>query len=183
MKLSSALLISELLLAAVAFTGCARVSAKSSDVAGDIRASLDQFGYKDVSISQDRVRSVVTLTGRVSAEADREEAESIVRSMTAGQIISDEIQVKPAGIVGAGNTESADLDKRIAKNVDAALTENKVKKNVSYAVKSGVVTLKGSVNSQIRRARVEEIASGIPNVKLVVNELRVNNARDGISKE
>jgi osmotically-inducible protein OsmY len=183
MKLLSALLISELLLTAVAFTGCARASAKSAEVSGDIRESLDQFGYKNVSVSEDRTRSVVTLTGRVSAEADREEAESIVRSMTAGQIISDEIEVKPAGIDGAGNAASADLDQRIAKNVDAALTQNKVKRNVSYAVKSGVVTLNGSVNSQIRRARVEEIASGIPNVKLVVNELRVNDARDSVSNE
>jgi len=183
MKLSSALLVLELLLAAAAFTGCAGVSAKSAEVSGDIRASLDQFGYKDVSISEDRVRSVLTLTGRVSAEADREEAESIVRSMTAGQIISDEIEVKPARIGGAGKTASADLDKKIAKNVDAALIENKVKKNVSYAVKSGVVTLKGSVNSKFRRAQVEEIASGIPNVKLVVNELQVNDVRNSISNE
>jgi len=44
-------------------------------------------------------------------------------------------------------------------------------------VKNGVVTLKGSVNSQIRRTQVERIASGVPNVKQVVNELQVRDQK------
>jgi len=39
------------------------------------------------------------------------------------------------------------------------------------------VTLTGEVNSQARRAHVEKIASGVPNVQQVVNELQIKNQK------
>lgn len=165
----------------VMLSGCSQDSTKASNVAEGIRQSLDQFGYKDVSINQDRTRGVVTLKGRVSADADKEQAESIARSMAAGEIVSDEI------VVVAQSTEAnlkailSDLDKGIEENVDAALILNKMKKNVSYRVKSGVVTLKGSVNSRIKRAQAEVIAYAVPNVKQVVNDLQVKDGENGPS--
>jgi len=44
-------------------------------------------------------------------------------------------------------------------------------------VKNGVITLKGNVNSQSRRATVEKLAAAVPNVKQVVNELEVRNQK------
>ena len=69
------------------------------------------------------------------------------------------------------------MDKAVEKNVDAALIRNRVKTGVSYKVKSGVVTLTGSVNSQARRAEVEKVASSVPNVKQVVNELQIRHQK------
>jgi hyperosmotically inducible periplasmic protein len=156
------------------FAVCLGGSTKLPAVTSGIRASLDQFGYKEVSVTQDRTKGVVTLTGRVSAEPDKEQAESIARSMASGQIVSDEIVIVPGGDGKNVSAANADLDKGIAMNVGAALIQNKVMQNVSYRVKSGVVTLKGSVSSRLRNAQVEEIVSSVPNVKQVVNKLQVN---------
>jgi osmotically-inducible protein OsmY len=57
------------------------------------------------------------------------------------------------------------------------LVKNKLKKDVKYDVKNGVVTLTGDVPSQTRRAQVEKLAAGVPNVKQVVNELEVKNQK------
>lgn len=165
----------------VMVSGCSQDSTKAPNVAERIRQSLDQFGYKDVSITQDRIRGVVALTGRVSADADKEQAESIARSMAAGEIVSDEIVVEAEYTEANLKGIPSDLDKGIEKNVDEALIQNKMKKNVRYRVKSGVVTLKGSVNSRIKRAQVEVIAYAVPNVKQVVNDLQVKDGENGPS--
>ena len=49
----------------------------------------------------------------------------------------------------------------------------RLEKGVKYDVKNGVVTLKGDVSSENKRARAEKIASAVPNVQQVVNELEV----------
>ena len=72
---------------------------------------------------------------------------------------------------------NADLDRAIDKNLDAALIQNKLNRDVRYDVKNGVVTLKGTVNSEIRRNQVAHIASSVPNVRQVVNEVEVKNQK------
>jgi osmotically-inducible protein OsmY len=69
------------------------------------------------------------------------------------------------------------MDKAIEKSLDAALVKSKLQKSVRYDVKNGVVTLKGDVKSQSRRSQVEKVASGVPNVKQVVNELEVKGQK------
>ena len=157
--------------------GCSRTDTRSPAVADEIRKSLDQSGYKDVSVSQDREKGVVTLSGHVPSDADKQQAETIAKSMATGQVVADEIQVLPAGAESDAKAVSSDLDKAIDKNLDAALIQNKLNKDISYDVKNGVVTLKGSVNSQIRRNQVAHIASSVPNVQQVVNEVQVKNQK------
>ena len=157
--------------------GCSRTDTRSPAVADEIRKSLDQSGYKDVSVSQDREKGVVTLSGHVASDADKQQAETIAKSMATGQVVADEIQVLPAGAESDAKAVSSDLDKAIDKNLDAALIQNKLNKDISYDVKNGVVTLKGSVNSQIRRNQVAHIASSVPNVQQVVNEVQVKNQK------
>lgn len=72
---------------------------------------------------------------------------------------------------------NSDLDKGIAENLDAALIQSKMHDTVSYAVKNGVVTLSGEVNSQDKRTRAEQVASGVPNVQQVVNDLQVKDQK------
>src|ERR1700732_3992590 len=77
--------------------GCSTKSTKSVDVSDQIRTSLDQAGFKDVSSSQDRDKGVVILGGHVPAEGDKAQAESIARSMAAGQVVANQIAVIPPG--------------------------------------------------------------------------------------
>jgi hyperosmotically inducible protein len=166
-----------IILATGTLPGCSSTSTKSPDVANRIRQSLDQSGFKDVSVSQDRDKGVVTLAGHVPRDADKLGAESIAKSLAAGEVVSDQIAVIPPGAESEAKAIHSDLDEGIEKNVDAALIQNGIKKDVRYEVKNGVVTLKGNVNSQIRRTQVERIASGVPNVRQVVNELEVKSQK------
>ena len=157
------------------FAGCS--TPKSPDVSSAIRDSLNQAGFKDVSVSQDRDKGVVTLGGKVAAEDDRARAESIAKSLATGQVVSDQIGVVPPGLESASRTIDSDLDKGIENNLDAALVANQLKRGVSYDVKNSVVTLTGEVNSESKRALVEKTAASVPNVRQVVNELQIKNQK------
>ena len=78
---------------------------------------------------------------------------------------------------------NADLDQGIEKNLDAALIQNKMHDNVIYAVKNGVVTLTGEVNSDARRRAAEAVATGVPNVLQVVNDIQVVKHRKASSSQ
>jgi hyperosmotically inducible protein len=157
--------------------GCSRTSEKSPDVSDNIRRSLDQSGLKDVSVSQDRDKGVITLGGNVPVDSDKSQAESIAKSIAAGEVVSDQIAVLPAGAESESKTVNSDLDKAIDKNLDAALIQDKLHKGVKYDVKNGVVTLTGEVNSESKRAQVQKVASTVPNVQQVVNELEVKGRK------
>ena len=77
---------------------------------------------------------------------------------------------------------NSDLDQGIEKNLDAALIQNKLHKSVKYEVKNGVVTLNGEVNSENKRSRAEKVATGVPNVTQVVNNLQVKNQKASSSQ-
>jgi hyperosmotically inducible periplasmic protein len=160
-----------------AFAGCEKKAAQSPDVSDSIRKSLDQAGLKDVSVSQDRDQGVVTLGGHVPADADKSQAESIAKAIAAGEVVADQIAVIPPGGESAARAMNADLDTGIKKNLDAALIQNGLHKDVKYDVKNGVVTLTGKVSSRPVRAQAEQLASSVPNVKQVVNELQTRSER------
>jgi hyperosmotically inducible protein len=138
---------------------------------------LTQAGLKDVSVSQDRDKGVVTLTGTTTSAADKAQAESIAQSVAGTQVISDQIAVRPLGGESIAKKVDSDLDAGIGKNFDAILLQHKLDSDVKYDVKNGVITLTGHVNSQVRRASVEHLAAGVPNVKQVVNELEVKDQK------
>jgi hyperosmotically inducible periplasmic protein len=162
------------LLSLGALVGCS--ASKSPDVTEPIRTSLDQAGLKDVSVSQDRDKGVVTLNGHVSADTDKAQAESIAKSIAGSQVVADQIAVIPPGDSSAKAINS-DLDDAIEKNLDAALIQNKMNKQVKYSVKNGVVTLTGEVRSEGRRANAATVAQAVPNVQQVVNEIQVKDQK------
>ena len=163
-----------LVLAGVLF-GCS--TTKAPDVTDNIRKSLDQAGYKDVNVSEDRDKGVVTLTGDVATDNDKAQAESIAKSNAQSLVVADQIAVRPPGNESEAKAVDSDLDKAIEKNLDATLVKHRLKKDVKYDVKNGVVTLKGDVNSAAKRQQVEKLAAAVPNVKQVVNELEVKGQR------
>jgi osmotically-inducible protein OsmY len=48
---------------------------------------------------------------------------------------------------------------------------------VKYAVKSGVVTLTGELNSQAKRDHAENVPTSVPNVQQVVSNLQVKDQK------
>ena len=170
------------LLAVGIMAGCSQTTTKSPDVTDSIRKSLDQAGFKDVTVSQDRDKGVVTLGGQVASESDKSQAESVAKSLAGAQVVADQIAVIPVGAEKEAKAVNSDLDQGIEKNLDAALIQNKLHKSVKYEVKNGVVTLTGEVNSQHKRDRAEKVATSVPNVKQVVNDLQVKNQKASSSQ-
>ena len=182
MKTTKLLVTLLTLLAIGTMVGCSGPSSKSPDVSDSIRKSLDQAGLKDVSVSQDRDKGVVTLGGQVASENDKSQAESLAKSLAGAQVVADQIAVIPVGGERAAKAVTSDLDQGIENNLDAALIQNKMHDSVKYEVKSGVVTLTGAVNSEDNRTRAEKVAAGVPNVQQVVNDLQIKNQKASSSQ-
>jgi hyperosmotically inducible protein len=163
-------------------SGCSGTATKSPDIADNIRKSLDQAGFKDVTVSQDRDKGIVTLSGPVASDNDKLQAESLAKSLAGAQVVANQIVVLPTGMEKNAKTVNSDLDQGIEKNLDAALIQNKMHDDVKYKVKSGVVTLTGEVNSQNKRDQADQVATKVPNVKQVVNDLQVKNQKASSSQ-
>ena len=177
MNTTKLLVISLTLFAVGSTVGCYRFSTKSPDVAGSIQKALDQAGLKHVSVSQDRDKGIVTLGGQVDNDSQKAQAESLAKSYAGTEVVADQVAVIPVGAEKEAKAMYSDLDQGIEKNLDAALIQNRMQHDVKYSVKSGVVTLTGEVNSQDTRAFAEKVATGVPNVQQVVNNLQVNNQK------
>src|ERR1035438_9142904 len=141
------------LLAAGILAGCSEILTNSPDVSDSIRKSLDQAGFKGVSVSQDRDKGVITLGGQVASENAKLDAESMAKSFAGAQVVADQIAVIPVGGERDAKAVNSDLDKGIAENLDAALIQSKMHDSVKYEVKSGVVTLSGEVKLEDKRTR------------------------------
>jgi hyperosmotically inducible periplasmic protein len=182
MKFTKLLLPLLTLLALGSMLGCSSASAKSPDVSDSIRKSLDQAGLKNVSLSQDRDKGIVTLNGLVASENDKAQAESLAKSFAGTQVVANQIAVVPVGIEKEAKAVNSDLDQGIESNLDAALIQNKMHDSVKYQVKSGVVTLTGDVNSEDMRSLAANVATRVPNVQQVVNDLQVKNQKASSSQ-
>lgn len=170
--------VSTLLIAVAVATALACSSQhKAPDVTSDVRNALNQAGLNDVSVSQDRDKGVVTLTGKAATNDDKAKAESITRSIAGNEVVANEIGVRPDGEEHTASKIDSNLDSGIDKNLNAMLLQHKLKRDISYDVKNGVVTLKGDVPSQSQRSSAEQLAQQVPNVKQVVNELEVKNQK------
>ncbi|MGA9352911.1 MAG: BON domain-containing protein [Terriglobales bacterium] len=153
-----------------------------ADVSDSIRKSLDSAGLANVSVSADRDKGVLTLGRQVASDNDKSQAETLAKSLAGAQVVADLIAVVPVGGEKEAKTVNSDLDKGIEQNLDAALIQNKMHDNVKYAVKSGVVTLSGEVNSEDKRTRTGRVAMGVPNVQQVVNDLQVKDQKASSSQ-
>jgi osmotically-inducible protein OsmY len=161
----------------LALAGCSQSPARSPAVADAIQKSLNQAGIKDVSVTQDRDKGVVTLGGHVPTPDAQAQAESIAKGIAAGQVVADQIAVLPPNAASDTKTLYADLDKGIENNLDAALIQNKIPGTIRHSAKNGVVTLTGTVNSESSRMQAQQVAQSVPNVQQVVNELQVENQK------
>jgi hyperosmotically inducible periplasmic protein len=172
-----------LLIVASAFlTGCSMRSTLP-DVSNQIRNSLDQAGLKDVSVSEDANKGVITLTGTAPSDGGKGQAELIAKTAAPEAIVSNKIIVAPQGDEGQAKKINSDLDKGIEKNLDAELIRHRLNKTVKYDVKNGVVTLSGKVRSESQRDDAEQLAKGVPNVQQVINQLEVKNQRASSSEK
>jgi len=170
-------LLLPVVLAAGILLGCSATSTKTPDVSDSIRNSLDQAGLRDVSISQDRDKGVVTLSGSVTSADEKLQAASLAASLAGAQVVSNEIAVLPLGAEKDARLINSALDEGIESNLRAALIREDLNDDVRHTVRNHVVTLTGDVDSQSKRERAAVVAAAVPNVHQVVNELQVKEQK------
>jgi len=157
---------------------CSQQKANTPDVSGQIKDSLKANNLGDVNVKEDKDKGVVTLSGDVKSEQEKNQAEDIAKQNAGGLIVANEIGVRPQGAEGEANKVDQNLDKGIEDNYRAALTSNGLdNQHIHFDSKNGVVTLTGDVDTTAQRTEAEKMAAQIPNVSQVVNELKVKGAK------
>jgi len=152
-------------------------SQKSADVQDAVENALSQAGYTSVTVAQDRDKGVITLSGDVATEEEKQGAADVTQSVSGAFVIANQIGVRPAGFASEAEQIDSSLDTAIEKNFEAVLIARRMDKDITYAAKNGVLTLTGEVDSQNQRNELEKLAASVPNVKQAVNELQVKEQK------
>jgi osmotically-inducible protein OsmY len=162
----------------VGIIGCSQQKANAPSYKDSVKQSLDNAGFKDVSVDEDRDKGVVKLTGKVGSEDEKNAAEQAAKSAAPNAVIANEISIEPKGFEREAKKIESSMDSAIEDNFKAALVGNKLEdQHIRYEAKNGVLTLKGDVDTPALRQKAEKIAATVPNVTQVVNELEVKKGK------
>lgn len=154
--------------------GCSENKANTPDVKAQVSNALDNAGYKDVKVDVNQDKQLVTLSGDVTNQQDKDRAEQLAKQTATGFVVSNEIGIRPPGEEGNARKIDSNVDTAIEKDFKAVLISNRLEKeHIKYSAKNGVLTLRGTVDSPGTRANVEKLAASVPDVQQVVNELDV----------
>jgi osmotically-inducible protein OsmY len=153
-------------------SACSRQDTVSYKV--DVKKALEQAELKDVSVSEDKDKNTITLGGTVHSDEAKAKAADVAKAAASPRVIANEISVQPVGAESEAKDVASNLDDAIEKNYKAALISSRLdKQHISFKAKNGALTLTGSVHSASERQEAQKLASGIPNVQQVVNQIEV----------
>jgi hyperosmotically inducible protein len=140
-----------------------------------VNSALTSANLGVVSVSQDRDKGVMTLTGDVESADKKQQAESVAKQAAPDYTISNQVGVRPVGAESQAKAVDSSLDSGIEDNYKAAIKAHKNldAQNVSYSAKNGTLVLTGSVKTPAQKAEANKLAKSVPNVKEVVNEIQV----------
>jgi hyperosmotically inducible protein len=164
-----------MLLGALAVAGCHNESAHPDEKSA-ITSSLNSNNLTSVSVSQDRDKGVITLTGDVTSDDQKLRAENLAKQAAPDYTIADQIGVRPVGDQSQASAVSSNLDSAIEHNFKASIKANKNldDQTIHFKAKNGTLVLKGSVRTVAQKREAESLAKQVPNVQQVVNEIEVN---------
>jgi hyperosmotically inducible protein len=163
-----------LLLGALAIAGCHNQPAHPDEKSA-VTNSLNSNNLNSVSVSQDRDKGVITLTGNVTSDDQKSQAETLAKQAAPDYTVADEIGVRPVGDQGQAGAVASSLDSGIEDNFKASIKANKNldKQSIHFKAKNGTLVLNGSVKTVAQKKEAEILAKHVPNVQQVVNELEV----------
>ncbi len=158
--------------------GCSSNKANTPDVKDQVSKALDNAGFKDLKVDVNNDKELVTLTGDVKSQEDKDRAADVAKGAASGFVVSNEIGVRPEGVESAAGKIDSNVDDAIEKDFKAVIIANRLEnQHIRYDAKNGVLTLKGDVDNAAQREKVEKLAATVPNVQQVVNELDVKGAK------
>ena len=171
----ASMLVSSVVLAGtLSVAGCHQNSAHA-DQKDAVTNTLNSNQLSNVSVSQDRDKGVMTLSGNVDSADKKSQAETLAKQAAPDYTVANEIGVRPPDASNAGAVAS-DLDKGIEDNFKAAIKANKAldDQSIHASAKNGTLELKGTVKTALQKKEAGAIAKKTPNVQQVVNEIEVN---------
>jgi len=159
----------------VGVLGIAGCNKSHPDEKDAVTSSLKSNSLGEVSVSQDRDKGVMTLTGDVATDAQKQQAGTLAQQAAPDYQVANEIGVRPPETSQAGAVAS-DVDKAIEDNFKAEIKSRKAldDQSIHASAKNGTLEIKGSVKTEAQKKEVESLAKKVPNVQQVVNELEVN---------
>ncbi len=157
---------------------CSSKSKKAGIDETQVKNQLQQAGMKDVKVTVDNDKKVVTLDGDVQSDQQKDQAEQITRSAAPDYVVANAIGVRPENESGEAKKVDSNLDSSIKDEWKALEAKNNWgDQHIRTDVKNGVLTLKGDVDTPQQRTEIEKAAAQLPNVTQVVNELDVKSAK------
>jgi hyperosmotically inducible protein len=147
----------------------------------------------NLGVDADADKNAVTLSGTVPTESLRMKAVDAAKTVAAGLVITDKIDVKPEAIDRKDYNEDMAREAReraskssesIGSSLDDAWIHTKIRSkllgegefpggSLNVDVKNNVVTLRGTVATSADRSKAEQIAKATGGVKSVRNQLVV----------
>jgi len=155
---------------------CSTKATDNVSYSDSVKKALEQSELTDVSVSEDRDKNTVTLGGTVHSEEAKMQAAEIAKAAAGSRTVVNEVSVQPAGDESAAKSIASNEDSAIEKNYKAALISSGLdKQDIDYAAKNGVLTLKGHVKTPHQREEAQQVASNVPKVQQVLNQIDVKN--------
>ena len=122
----------------------------------------------------DADKNTVTLGGTLHSDDAKTRAGDVAKQAAPDRTIANEISVQPVGAESQAKGVASNLDDGIENNYKAALISKRLdKQSIHYRAKNGVLTLTGSVKAPQQKSEAELLASKVPNVEQVVNQIEV----------
>ena len=154
-------------------------------VKDNVNASLKANNLGDLSVAEDRDKGVVTLTGDVTTEDQKTQAENLARNAAPGYVVANEVGVRPTGAESQAKAVDSNLDSAIESNFKATLKAHKNLdgQSIKYSAKNGTLVLDGTVKTAAQRQEAAQLAKKVPNVQQVVNKIEVKPSKMSSSGE
>jgi osmotically-inducible protein OsmY len=116
---------------------------------------------------------VVTLNGQVHNLRAKQVAEQDANNTVGVWLVRNHIKVRPG--MGPHTSPKPDADAELAKKIRLALLRNPYthQHEITVTVNNRLVMLDGAVNSNLQKAKAEEVVSAVKGVAAVTNNLRV----------
>jgi hyperosmotically inducible periplasmic protein len=122
-------------------------------------------GLYKVSVSLDRTKGVMTLTGNVQSQDQKTYAAQIAHKDASDYTIANDIGVIPPPAVSQLIVGKYKAMLQAQKNLD--------QQDIDYEAKNGTLVSSGTVHSAHERVDFVRLAKSVPNVERVVNQIKV----------
>jgi osmotically-inducible protein OsmY len=163
------------LAAACLLAGC-NSGPKYPNSKAEVTRSLTQDRLSNLTVSQDRSRGVITLTGTVPSQEKKLQAEDIAKSAAPKYKVVDETTVVPppsAVVAAKPSWKDVAIQDKFDQEVKQHHFLDRWGDNINVKSINGDVVLSGKVRTEYDKREVEKLAKSIANVQKVENNLTV----------